>query len=84
MLKINKMEVEDKGICDLNTGIIYIPKTQNQIAKELGISKNYLSNILNGKRGCNSKLMERILTYYPDLKFVILNPRWKVEKVGDE
>lgn len=52
--------------------------TQTEIAKELGISKNGLSNILNGKRGCDLLLKNKILKYYPDLDFKLLNPRFIV------
>ena len=85
MLKIknNKIELEEKGICNPNTGILYMPKSQNQIAKELGISKNHLSNILNGKRTCSNELSSKILSYYPDLKFVLYKPRLIVEKVEE-
>ena len=53
-------------------------KTQNEIAKEIGISKSYLSEILSGKKGCSHWLMEEILKYYPNLKedFTLLNPRY--------
>ena len=33
---------------------------QSEIAKELGISKIYLSMILLGQRACPAKLMERL------------------------
>ncbi len=56
----------------------YKSKSQNQIAKELGISKSYLSDILNGKKGCNTDLKEKLLQYYPNLKFIVYNPRWKI------
>lgn len=57
-------------------------KSQNEIAKEIGISKSYLSDILNGKKGCSHWLMEKILKYYPDLKndFKLLNPRYIIRK----
>lgn len=53
--------------------------TQTEIAKELGISKNGLSNILSGKRGCDLSLKNKILKYYPDLDFKLLNPRFIVK-----
>ena len=61
-------------------------KTQNEIAKEIGISKSYLSEILSGKKGCTHCLMEEILKYYPNLKedFKLLNPRYILKKVGDK
>lgn len=59
-------------------------KSQNEIAKEIGISKSYLSDILNGKKGCNAIIKEKILKFYPALKFKILNPRYLVEKVESE
>ena len=33
---------------------------QSQLAKELGISKSYLSMILSGQRQCPSELMDKI------------------------
>jgi transcriptional regulator with XRE-family HTH domain len=57
--------------------------SQNEIAKKLGISKSYLSSILNGKRGCSETLKNELIKYYPDLKFKILKPRYTVEKVGE-
>jgi transcriptional regulator with XRE-family HTH domain len=35
-------------------------KRQNEIAKELGISKSYLSMILSGKRKCSPDLAEKL------------------------
>lgn len=57
-------------------------KSQNEIAKEIGISKSYLSDILNGKKGCAYWLMMKILKYYPELKdnFKLLNPRYIIRK----
>ena len=57
-------------------------KTQNEIAKEIGISKSYLSDILNGKKGCSHWLMMKILKYYPELEdnFKLLNPRYIIRK----
>ena len=40
-------------------------KSLRQVAKELNISISYLSDILNGKKGCNEKLMNKIKEYYP-------------------
>ena len=57
--------------------------TQTEIAKELGISKNYLSNILNGKRGCDILLKNKLLKYYPNLNFKLLNPRFIVKGKKD-
>ena len=57
--------------------------SQNEIAKKIGVSKSYLSSILNGKRGCSETLKNELLKYYPDLKFKILKPRYKVEKVDE-
>ena len=61
-------------------------KTQTEIAKEIGISKSYLSEILSGKKGCTHWLMSEILKYYPNLKedFKLLNPRYILKKVGDK
>jgi len=33
---------------------------QNQLAKELGISKSYLSMILSGQRECPSELLDKL------------------------
>lgn len=60
--------------------IINHKNTQNSIAKELGISKGYLSDILHGKKGCSEELMIKIKKYYPTLKFYnFAKPRYKVE-----
>ena len=58
-------------------------KTQTEIAKEIGISKSYLSEILSGKKGCSHWLMSEILKYYPNLKFLPLNPRYILKKKGE-
>ena len=56
-------------------------KSLSEIAKELGISKSYLSEILNGKKGCSEELMNKLKEYYPTLKFyVFTKPRFKVIK----
>ncbi|MBE6152679.1 MAG: helix-turn-helix transcriptional regulator [Firmicutes bacterium] len=56
-------------------------KSLRQIAKELNISVSYLSDILNGKRGCNEELMNKIKEYYSNLEFYIFTkPRYKVIK----
>ena len=55
-------------------------KTQNEIAKEIGINKSYLSEILNGKKGCSALVKEKILKYYPDLEFSLFNPRYKLKR----
>ena len=56
-------------------------KSQNQIARELGISNTYLSEILHSKKGCNEELMNKIKQYYPNLKFyVFIKPRYKVKR----
>lgn len=57
-----------------------IKKSNNSIAKDLGISKSYLSDILKGKKGCSEELMIKIKKYYPTLKFYnFVKPRYKVE-----
>ena len=54
-------------------------KSLSKIAKELGISKTYLSEILSGKKGCSEELMYKIQEYYPTLEFYIFTkPRFKV------
>lgn len=54
-------------------------KSLRTIAKELGISPSYLSNIINGKKGCTKELMEKIKKYYPNLDFYnFVEPRYKV------
>lgn len=54
-------------------------KTLREIAKELNISVSYLSDILNGKKGCNEELMKKIKEYYPQLEFYIFTkPRYKI------
>jgi transcriptional regulator with XRE-family HTH domain len=42
---------------------------QCEVAKECGWSKNYISEILSGKKGCNKETMEIIKKYYPELKW---------------
>lgn len=59
-------------------------KSQNEIAKELKISKGYLSDILAGKKGCNQFVMNKLKEFYPDLKFyVFTKPRYKIVKDSD-
>lgn len=50
----------------------------------LGISKGYLSEILNGKKGCNEELMLNIKTLYPNLDFTLLSPRYRLRKKEDK
>lgn len=51
------------------------------ISKEIGISKSYLSDIINGKKGCSKELVNEIKKYYPNLEFyVFTKPRYKVRK----
>ena len=60
-------------------------ETQSFIARELGISKSYLSYILRGKKGCSENLMIKIKKYYPELKFYnFTKPRYKVEVITNE
>lgn len=50
-----------------------------KVAKELEISPSYLSDIINGKKGCIKELMEKIKEYYPNLDFYnFIEPRYKV------
>lgn len=51
------------------------------ISKKLRISKSYLSDIINGKKGCSEELMKEIKIYYPNLDFYIFTkPRYKVKR----
>lgn len=51
------------------------------ISKQLGISKGYLSDIINGKKGCSKELMKEIKKYYSNLEFYIFTkPRYKVKR----
>ena len=51
------------------------------ISKQLGISKSYLSDIINGKKGCSKELMTEIKKCYPDLDFYIFTkPRYKIKR----
>ena len=62
-------------------------KNLKENSKKLGISVSYLSDILNGKKGCAYWLMKTILKYYPNLKetdFKILNPRYILRRNSDE
>ncbi len=47
---------------------MYRPK-QCEVAKECGWSKNYISEILKGKKGCNKETMEILKKYYPEIKW---------------
>ena len=60
-------------------------KSQSEIAKEIGISRSYLSEILRGKKGCPYWLMVEILKYYPNLRnnFYLLNPRYILRERED-
>lgn len=40
---------------------------QSEVAKECGWSKNYVSEILRGKKGCNKETMKILKKYYPEL-----------------
>ena len=60
-------------------------KSLRQIAKELNISCGYLSDILNGKKGCSYELINKIQVYKPNIiieKNVKI--RYKVIGVYDE
>ena len=48
---------------------------QSQLVKELGISKSYLSMILNGKRKCPPEL-ERKLQSTPGIHKLVNNDLW--------
>ena len=39
-------------------------KTQTEIAKDLGVSKQYINAILHGKKGCNERIAEELNKYY--------------------
>lgn len=54
---------------------------QNSIARKIGISKRYLCDILKGRRGCNQEVKNKIIFYYPELKFDLLNPRYILKEV---
>jgi len=48
---------------------------QGQIAKELGISKSYLSMILSGQRKCPSELVEKLQSI-PGVHKIVNNQLW--------
>jgi transcriptional regulator with XRE-family HTH domain len=50
---------------------------QSQLAKELGISKSYLSMILSGHRKCPPELVEKIQST-PGVHKIVNNPLWEV------
>lgn len=51
-----------------------------KIAKKLKISPSYLSDILNGKKGCSEELMLKIKEHYPKLEFYnFVEPRYKIK-----
>lgn len=59
--------------------------TLRQVAKEIGISGGYLSEIINGKKGCSENLMKIIKSYFPDLEFYnFIEPRYKVRLKGEK
>ena len=59
--------------------------TLRQVAKEIGISGGYLSEIINGKKGCSENLMKIIKGYFPDLEFYnFIEPRYKVRLKGEK
>ena len=49
--------------------------TQAQIAKDLGISKSYLSMILSGQRKCPPELIEKLQSI-PGIHRVVNNQLW--------
>jgi transcriptional regulator with XRE-family HTH domain len=48
---------------------------QSQIARELGISKSYLSMILSGQRNCPPELIEKLQSI-PGVHKVVNNQLW--------
>ncbi len=50
---------------------------QSQLAKELGISKSYLSMILSGQRKCPSELGEKLQSI-PGVHKLVNNELWEV------
>jgi plasmid maintenance system antidote protein VapI len=52
-------------------------KRQNEIAKQLGISKSYLSMILNGDRRLTPELAER-LQQVPGIHKLVNNELWNM------
>ena len=50
---------------------------QSQLSKELGISKSYLSMILNGQRKAAPELVERLQSI-PGVHKVVNNSLWEV------
>ena len=48
---------------------------QSQIAKELGISKSYMSMILSGQRKCPAELIEKLQSI-PGIHKVVNNQLW--------
>ena len=58
-------------------------RRQNEIAKELGISKSYLSMILNGQRKCPGKL-QISLSMFTNVHRTKLNGAWKAGTLPTE
>ena len=58
-------------------------RRQNEIAKELGISKSYLSMILNGQRKCPDKL-QSALSMFTNVHRIKLNGAWKAGTLPPE
>ena len=50
---------------------------QSQLARELGISKSYLSMILSGQRKCPTELVDK-LQVSPGIHNLVNNPLWEV------
>ena len=57
---------------------------QKEIAEELGISKSYLSMILNGQRNCPPELAEKISSQLPVNSKANLSLRGRCPKPLDE
>ena len=52
--------------------------SQNQLAAQIGISKGYLSNSLNGRRGAGRKLLSGLLRLFPEESVASLTIERKV------
>lgn len=52
--------------------------SQNQLAEKIGVSKGYLSNSLNGRRGAGRKLLSGLLRMFPQESVASLTIERKV------
>ena len=52
--------------------------SQNQLAERIGVSKGYMSNSINGKRGAGRKLLAGLLRMFPEESVATLTTESRV------